>query len=152
MWTITISGTPAPKGSLKCVGQRGRHQLIEDDPNGRIKPWRTLVGQAGGIILGTAGEPLTQGPLGVLATFTLERPKSIPAASRIWPWKKPDVDKLARTLLDGLTDSTLWGDDAQVVDLHIRKCYPHTMRCPDRLEAVRRRHPSMEDQRMTHGP
>jgi Holliday junction resolvase RusA-like endonuclease len=37
---------------------------------------------------------------------------------------KPDIDKLTRAILDGLTDGGLLADDARVVELHITKRYP----------------------------
>jgi hypothetical protein len=40
------------------------------------------------------------------------------------PDKKPDLDKLARALLDALTMGGAVIDDAQVVDLAVSKVYP----------------------------
>ena len=125
-WAVKIYGAPAPKGSLKCVGRGNRHQLVEDNQRG--KPWRELV-KAGGQALGLVS-PLT-GPIGIECTFTVELPASVKPAKRLWPWKKSagiggDVDKLARLVLDGLEDAAVLGNDAQVVDLHAVKAYPHT--------------------------
>jgi Holliday junction resolvase RusA-like endonuclease len=141
MWTVKITGTPAPKGSLKCVGKNGHHQLIEDDRTGVGKSWRQLVTLGGKKLLAEAGDQLKQGPVSVDVIFTVRRPDGVSPAQRGWPWKRgtaskgtgADVDKLARMVLDGLTDSHLIGDDAQVVELAARKCYPDTLDCPDAL-------------------
>lgn len=135
MWSVTVHGTPAPKGTLKCVGQNGRHQLVEQDRTKIGKPWRRLIAQAGEAVAARAGDSLT-GPVSVEATFTLDRPGS--AGTRLWPWRRTrqhnaDVDKLARMLLDGLTDGKVWGDDMQVVELNVRKTYPDNPDCPDAL-------------------
>lgn len=132
-WAVKVYGDPAPKGSLKCIGSKGRHQLIEDTK--RTKPWRDLVKQAGQAL--PLPGPLS-GPVGVEATFTVELPASVKPASRVWPWKRSsgiggDIDKLGRTLLDGLQDAGVFGDDAQVCVLNASKAYPHTP-VPDVLE------------------
>ena len=36
---------------------------------------------------------------------------------------RPDADKLARSLLDAISDAGVWRDDAQVAELHVRKVY-----------------------------
>ena len=134
-WSVTVYGTPAPKGSMKCIGARGKvkHQLVEDDSSGGGKAWRALMRQAGEQLRRTAGEQLQAGPVSVEVTMTLDRPASAPAA-RLWPaLRNLDVDKGARLVLDGLQDSGLFHDDSQVVDLHVRKTYPDTPGCPDRL-------------------
>jgi Holliday junction resolvase RusA-like endonuclease len=35
----------------------------------------------------------------------------------------PDLDKLTRAVLDGLTRAGVWADDGQVVELRATKCY-----------------------------
>lgn len=136
---LAVYGDPAPKGSLKCIGQRGRHQLVED--SARTAPWRDRVAR-GARRLTVSG---LSGPLGLEVTLTVERPVShyltrrdpdtglriLSAAgrSRPYPTKRSqgmggDVDKLARVILDALEDAGVYGDDAQVVELTARKTYP----------------------------
>lgn len=114
---LTLPGRPAPKGSLKCIGRGGRHQLIED--NARTKPWRqTIVTWAR-----KATNHADPGqPVGVAVTITIERPKSV---SRVHATTRNtyDVDKLARLVLDALQDAKVLPDDAQVVELLARKAY-----------------------------
>lgn len=123
MWAVTIYGQPATKGSLKCVGRGGRHQLIEDDKPGTRRVWRARVAHAAAAILSHTGRPFS-GPVGVGLEFTISRPKSAPK-SRIWPVTRSsgDLDKLARLALDAITDAGLWADDSQCCQLHCTKRY-----------------------------
>lgn len=131
---VKIFGHPAPKGSLKCIGRGTRHQLIEDNKN--TKPWRQRV-QLAGPHLQIDGQPWT-GPVGIALTFTLDRPVSVKPAKRPWPHVRGkgagDVDKLARTVLDGLEDAGVFADDAQVCSLSATKCYPDTPDVLDQME------------------
>lgn len=129
---LTIPGHPAPKGSLKCVGARGkvRHQLIED--NTKTAPWRAKIVKA--------CEQVTQHadarqPVDIELTFTLERPPSHYGTGRnanVLKDRAPaypsthgtgDIDKLARLAIDALQDAGVLPDDAQVTDLLVRKRY-----------------------------
>ena len=69
----------------------------------------------------TAGDsdPLI-GPVRVSLVFFIERPKSV---KREHPSVRPDIDKLARAVLDGLTTAGVYSDDSQVVDLTASKVY-----------------------------
>lgn len=141
-YAVRVYGSPAPKGSLKCIGARGkkRHVLIED--NVRTKPWRELIERAGRAL------PVSglEGPIGVEVTLTIERPKShygtgrnatvLKDSSPLWPisHQAGDTDKLGRTVLDGLQDAELFTDDCLVVELTGRKVYPDTPGAPDRLQ------------------
>ena len=130
-YVFVVYGAPAPKGSLKCVGRNGRHQLVENSD--RTTPWRNRVaGGARRITL--SGFP---GPLGVEVTLTVDRPTShylvnggLSAEGRRRPYPSRrsqglggDVDKLARVVLDALEDAGTLTDDAQVVELIARKTF-----------------------------
>ena len=89
---------------------------------GTIQAWRDRVAVAGRKIAQANGGPLT-GAVAVDIRFYLARPKTI---TRAVPHVYPDIDKLARTVLDGLTDGGCWGDDGQVTELTVSKAYAVT--------------------------
>jgi len=53
----------------------------------------------------------------------------------VHPVVKPDVDKLARALLDALT-GVAYGDDAQVVEMHVCKTYGDDARTTVTVKAL----------------
>ena len=72
--------------------------------------------------------PLTLGPVSISMCFSLPRPKSHTGAKGLKPSApvahvgKPDVDNLAKLILDQLTRSgNVWRDDSQVVSLTVHK-------------------------------
>lgn len=128
----TIPGDPQPKGSLKCVGARGRrgHVLVED--NTQTKPWRAELVR---ILAQTVQRGPNRQPIAVEITSTLRRPRShygtgrnaerVKLSSPVYPTGHGtgDVDKLARLVLDALEDVGILGNDAQVIDVTSRKTY-----------------------------
>ena len=57
----------------------------------------------------------------VTIEFTFTRPKTV---KRELHTVKPDLDKLTRAILDGITQSgAIWADDSQVVSLFVVKQY-----------------------------
>lgn len=73
-------------------------------------------------------EPL-ETPLAAFLYFRLPIPKSYPKkriaaclAGSERPIKKPDLDNLAKSVLDGL-NGVVWADDSQIVSLHVTKVY-----------------------------
>lgn len=128
---FVVPGLAAPQGSKRMVRLRnGRTVLIESSK--RVKPWRAVVAYE-------AGRAFTGAPVEcdvtVSAEFVIERPKShktsAGAVKSSAPWSpgKPDLDKLCRALLDGLT-GVIYGDDSQVIYLNAMK------RFGDRSETV----------------
>ena len=119
MWSITVNGTPASKGNLKCVGRGGLHRLIENDKSGNLAPWRAQLAEAGRRLTRAAGGTL-DGAVELDVTFRVPRPKSV---RRPHPSVKPDLDKYLRALLDAFTDGGIWHDDGQVTEITARKQY-----------------------------
>lgn len=70
-----------------------------------------------------ADEPRFEGAVKVDVTAYLRMPASTPKRDRATalPVRRPDLDNLLKTVLDGL--SCLWTDDAQAVDVIARKRY-----------------------------
>ena len=110
VWAFTVNGTPITQGSMSVFNGRIVHQKTK-----QLTAWRTAIYAACGDVM---VEPLT-GAVEVEATFTLQAPKSL---RRAMPYVRPDIDKLARAVLDGLT-GVAFGDDGQVVRLLCNKHY-----------------------------
>lgn len=127
---IRVNGRPAPQGSKRHVGN-GR--MIEMSK--AVGPWREAVRaetRSEMWILGRVGKPL-DGPVEVTILFWLPRPRShygtgrnqhqVKSTAPRRPAGRPDVDKLARAVLDGLTMGGAFADDSQVVTLTAQKRY-----------------------------
>jgi Holliday junction resolvase RusA-like endonuclease len=128
MITFTVRGLPAPQGSKRAFRNKytGRIQQVESSK--RVRPWRSDVRDAAEK---ACQEPLA-GPVAVELAFRWPRPKGhfgsgrnaaqLKASAPVWPAQLPDLDKLARAVMDALT-GLAFDDDAQVVDLGLRKRY-----------------------------
>ena len=88
-----------------------------------LAPWRKAVTLAAAQAIADAGWVSSDSAAQVTVSFYLERPATVKIANRPSPVKPPDVDKLARGVLDALSDAGVWGDDAQCVKLTVMKCY-----------------------------
>jgi Holliday junction resolvase RusA-like endonuclease len=118
--SFTVRGLPAPQGSKRHVG----NGVMVEMSGQKLKDWRADVKAAAYHAMWQMGQPvLVHGPVGVSVCFTLPKPKSAPKTRRTWPDKRPDLDKLLRSTLDGLTGE-VFADDAQVITLHGYKIYP----------------------------
>jgi Holliday junction resolvase RusA-like endonuclease len=123
--TIEVRGLPAPQGSKRHVG---RGIMVESSR--AVGPWREAVRAETYKAISDGG---LQGAVHVDITFYLTRPRGHYGTGRnaerlrdsapAWPSGRPDVDKLARSVLDGLTAGGAWRDDAQVAVLIARKIY-----------------------------
>jgi len=132
-FSFTVFGVdPAPQGSKKYIGSRmsaagnSIPMIVESSP--KLPAWRKAVSDA--VIQGmidSGDDSKFEGAVKVEAVFYLTRKLSVKRALPIVP---PDVDKLARSLLDGITARArsgeilgVWRDDSQVVRLEISKVY-----------------------------
>lgn len=128
-----VEGTPAPQGSKSMMKHKQSGKMIMLESSKAVKPWRAEVTKKAKTVV--AGSAKMTGPVTVRVTFILKRPgyhyrtgkyahllrDDAPAAP--FGTGGMDVDKLARAVLDGLTDAGVWGDDAQVTELHAAKIY-----------------------------
>jgi crossover junction endodeoxyribonuclease RusA len=108
-----VPGKPAPQGSKRHVG---RGILVESSKE--VGPWRERVALCASNAM--CGRSLLDGAVRVRLELTLPRPKSAPKRSTPPAVKRPDVDKLARAILDAIT-GIIVRDDSQIVDLHATK-------------------------------
>lgn len=116
---VEILGEPAPQGSKNAYVINGRPVLVESSK--KVKPWRATVAASAHQAAHEAGWSKSDLPLRVHVDFFLKRPVSV---TRQRPDRKPDIDKLLRSVLDGISDAgTVWSDDARVVELSSVKHY-----------------------------
>lgn len=111
-----VDGVPVAQGS-KSGYVVGKRAVVTDSNRAVLKPWRSQIAAAAQAA--HAGDRI-EGPVLLVVEFRFVRPKSV---KREWPSVKPDIDKLERALLDGITDSGIWRDDAQVVEIRSSKLY-----------------------------
>ncbi len=116
--SFSVTGVAQPKGSTRAFIPKGWDRAIITSANPKAKGWQQLVTEQA---QGVAADGLFLGPVVLTVTFHLPRPRSLPK-KQLHHTKKPDLDKLVRNTKDALT-GVLYGDDAQVVDLHARKVY-----------------------------
>lgn len=108
-----VRGRPVPQGSLKFIQGRPIHVRAQD-----LALWRADIARNAQV----NGYTPVSGAVRVSAMFVMKQPKSV---TRVYPHVKPDLDKLIRAVLDGLT-GVAYEDDCQVVVIESSKCYgPH---------------------------
>lgn len=120
MTTFFVPGIPAPQGSKSFKGFRGGKPILAES-SAKVKPWRTLV-TTFAYERRDHASPIV-GACDVSLIFYLPRPASVSVRKRPFPSVKPDLDKLIRSTLDGLTDAGMFGDDSQVIVLSAEKHY-----------------------------
>lgn len=110
-----VPGAPAPQGSKRHIGA-GR--MIEMSKN--VGPWRERIAITAHNAMTEHGLTLIGGPTAITIEFILPRPKSAPKSWTPDAIKRPDIDKLARAVLDAITRIVIC-DDAQITDLQAYK-------------------------------
>jgi Holliday junction resolvase RusA-like endonuclease len=117
--TFDVTGTPAPQGSKRAFVRGKRAVLVEMST--RVAPWRDAITTAALAASVPAGWLRTSAPVRVEVVFRVAAPKR-PVKGRWSPSVRPDLDKLLRAVLDGLSP-VIWDDDAQVIEVVARKRY-----------------------------
>lgn len=132
---IRVVGSPAPQGSKSAFRNKytGRIQQVESSKN--VKPWRQDVKDAALQAREQSGHETFTGPVRVHIVFGFLRTKGHYGSGRNAAALKPsappmpcskstyDIDKLARSTLDALTQAGVFADDAQVYELRAVKVY-----------------------------
>jgi Holliday junction resolvase RusA-like endonuclease len=113
-----VTGDPKPKGSAKAFVVRGRAVVTNDCTT--AKPWAERVHW---VAKECAPSSIPPGAVSVRLGFVLPRPGRLgKKRSGVPSTTRPDIDKLARNVLDALT-GVLFVDDAQVSALVATKRY-----------------------------
>ena len=123
-----VVGTPKPQGSKRAFMQpNAKRPTLIESAGEALKDWRASVRYTAA----RQGKQIT-GPVKVQLRFVIQRPKGHygtgrnaqalkPSAPDMHD-KKPDIDKLARAVLDGLSN-VVFEDDSKVVWLEAWKTY-----------------------------
>ncbi|MDD2857773.1 MAG: RusA family crossover junction endodeoxyribonuclease [Candidatus Nanopelagicales bacterium] len=122
MVTIRVYGEP--KGQPRpraCV--RGKHAGVYDP--GTANTWKGLVAEA--LMRSEPRIRRDDGPIKLDLLFLMPRPQRLLRKSsppyRVPYVGKPDLDNLAKAVLDVMTSMGVWSDDAQVVEGYWSKYY-----------------------------
>lgn len=128
---LFVPGVPRPQGSKRPFRNQHSGKIAMVESSQHVKTWRDDI--RGAIIYRLpAAAPFTC-PVDVTLLFVMPRPKGHHRTGRnahilrdtapTHPIGKPDIDKLARAVLDAIGSAGLWVDDSQVVDLNAIKRY-----------------------------
>lgn len=120
--TFEVLGKPQHQGSMRAFTPKGWTRPVLTTTNKELKPWRQEVAACAERAmrdLNIEGCIADGVPIRVEAFFTFTRPKSTKKAVR-HKLTKPDLDKIARALLDAMS-GTVYADDSQVSQLWVSK-------------------------------
>lgn len=105
-----VEGKPIPQGSMKVINGHVLHAQ-----GSALIYWRSAIAIECKKVIPNP----YRGAVEVIMDFELEKPKSV---NRTYPTKYPDLDKLIRAVLDGVTGAGVV-DDGQVVNIRATKRY-----------------------------
>ena len=124
MVQFTVDANPVPKGRPKFSKIGG---FVRTYTPKKTSDYETIVRETAQQAMGQT-EPL-ETPTAVYLYIRLSIPKSYPKKRLAAclkglerPIKKPDIDNLAKSVLDGL-NGIVYRDDGQIVSLHVTKVY-----------------------------
>ena len=110
MISFRVDGKPIQQGSMKVM-----HGNIIHSQGSALAAWRSSVGLGAKLACAKPhGDPVE-----ISLIFIVARPRTV---TRLAPSVPPDLDKLVRAVLDGLT-AIAYRDDAQVCTLTATKEY-----------------------------
>jgi Holliday junction resolvase RusA-like endonuclease len=114
-----VDGVPQPQGSKTAGVTKDGRPYIRDKNPAALRAWRKAIASAASFEF--VGRDVLDGPVVVHVEFRFVRGKTV---TREFPSVTPDIDKLARALLDGVGDAkSVWVDDSRVVTLRAHKVY-----------------------------
>jgi Holliday junction resolvase RusA-like endonuclease len=120
-----VGGEPVPQGSTKSFYIKKLNRVVTTHGNKNTNRWRERIAHEAQCtdearICTFFSDDRRQG-YDVQLSFVFTKPKSTPKKYKL-NTKRPDLDKLIRAVLDGITD-VLIPDDALVVSITASKCY-----------------------------
>lgn len=126
---VAVAGRPAPQGSKKFVGMRGKFPVLVEQSK-YVEPWREDVRDATRMAMRVTGGswPLNE-PLHVALDVYLARAASN-RDTHPYGHNSGDIDKYARAILDALTMSGVVTDDCLFVSCTAHKWWATSTRSP----------------------
>lgn len=119
--SFDVLGVPAPQGSKQAFVIKGTNRAVMTEGSTSSEGHKRRVAWRNAVALAVPSGCFYDEPVGVHIEFYMPLPKSDPYRSR--HTTAPDIDKLVRSTLDGLTAGGLWRDDSLVCDLRAFKQY-----------------------------
>lgn len=110
MINFFVDGLPVPQGSMKVINGRVIH-----NKGSELAAWRSAIA----LTARQHGARPTTDPMEIHIKFCMPKPRTV---KRLYPSVAPDLDKLIRAVLDGLT-AIAYVDDGQVVSIVAQKGY-----------------------------
>lgn len=117
---FTVEGCPIPKGSTKSFVINGRAATTNANP--KTKDWEMRIASECQAVRDGFFVPKTNKGGGVRVSVDFHLPRPVSAKKRRHMVVKPDIDKLARAVLDAIT-GLMFEDDSQVISLQAGKYY-----------------------------
>jgi len=122
MIRFTVYGTAVPQGSARAFVPKGWTRAVITSDNPKLKSWRQELTKAAMVACQDHDVPIPANvAVAVIVGFYFAKPKST-KKSVVAKVTKPDVDKLLRSVLDGL-EGVVYAHDAQVTDARVAKYY-----------------------------
>lgn len=125
---------PKATHQAKRIVRRGDHAVLADKPE--LVATRQTLDAA--IAQALHGEPVTmlEGPLELELIFAFPLLKSHKAIACDWKPTRPDLDNLAKTVIDALARRGFFRDDAQIVTMKLGKVHNERFGIGVSLEAL----------------
>lgn len=115
--TFNVVGTPKPQGSKRAFVANGR-AIVKEDAGGAHAVWRNQVADAARHHADQLDAAPLDGPLTAVIEFRFpmptSRPKRVRAQGTVAKITAPDIDKLVRSIFDGLQAAALITDDSRI--------------------------------------
>ena len=117
---FSVEGIPQTKGSTRQFIPKGWTRAIITNDNPKNKDWAKKVHTTAAYKF--IGETPWVGPVELNVIFWMKKPKSHPSKRFVWHTKKPDLDKIIRSIKDAMS-GVIYEDDRQIVHVNAWKFY-----------------------------
>jgi Holliday junction resolvase RusA-like endonuclease len=119
--SVTVSVEAVPKGSVRAfIAPKQNRAIIVQDKHYQLRLYESILRDH--LSQAMQAQSLFEGPVRVRIVFNRSRPKSSKRKKSMYACTRPDIDKLARAVLDAMT-GIVFTDDAQVAALIAEKRY-----------------------------